>query len=311
MHEFAEKPVLFECRGSTLQGILHRARIARRAPGVLIIVGGPQYRVGSHRQFLYLARRLATAGYPVFRFDIRGMGDSGGEQVMFEESAPDIMAALGAFRAEERDLEGVVLWGLCDAASAILMHGVADRDVRGAVLLNPWVRSDATLAGARIANYYGNRISSPDFWKKLLSGKVDIWVSIQGFLADWRKNAARRWLSRKRVERSESSGTSSADFRERMLAGFEHHRKPVLLILSGSDLTAGEFVELCRADQRWERQLSRDGVMIKRLEGADHTFSSADWRGTVENWTLNWLDGFADEQTVPVSVSNEKNELVQ
>ena len=44
------------------------------ATGVLIAVGGPQYRLGCHRQFLLLARALAKAGYPVMRFDYRGMG---------------------------------------------------------------------------------------------------------------------------------------------------------------------------------------------------------------------------------------------
>ena len=37
--------------------------------GVVIVVGGAQYRVGSHRQFVQMARLLAAAGYPVLRFD--------------------------------------------------------------------------------------------------------------------------------------------------------------------------------------------------------------------------------------------------
>jgi len=47
--------------------------------GVLIVVGGPQYRVGSHRQFVMLARFLADHGVPCMRFDYRGMGDVSGE----------------------------------------------------------------------------------------------------------------------------------------------------------------------------------------------------------------------------------------
>jgi alpha/beta superfamily hydrolase len=45
---------------------------------VLVIVGGPQYRAGSHRQFTLLARSLAEQGFAVLRFDYRGMGDSTG-----------------------------------------------------------------------------------------------------------------------------------------------------------------------------------------------------------------------------------------
>lgn len=52
--------------------------------GLLMVVGGPQYRVGSHRQFVLLARDLAAAGIPVFPFDYRGMGDSTGQARDFE-----------------------------------------------------------------------------------------------------------------------------------------------------------------------------------------------------------------------------------
>jgi hypothetical protein len=46
---------------------------------VVIIVVGPQYRAGLHRQFVSLARTLSTAGFLVLRYDYRGMGDSDGE----------------------------------------------------------------------------------------------------------------------------------------------------------------------------------------------------------------------------------------
>ena len=72
-----ERCLSFECGGETLLGILHEPRIHKET-GVLVIVGGPQYRVGSHRQFVLMARALANVGYAVLRFDYRGMGDSTG-----------------------------------------------------------------------------------------------------------------------------------------------------------------------------------------------------------------------------------------
>ena len=71
-----EQAFTFDCDGESLLGLLHRP--AADAPadaeqtGVVIIVGGPQYRAGSHRQFVHLARALAGAGHPVLRFDVRG-----------------------------------------------------------------------------------------------------------------------------------------------------------------------------------------------------------------------------------------------
>ena len=74
-----EVPLSFACQDCRLYGVLHRPR-SRGRSGVLIVVGGPQYRVGSHRQFVLLARFLAGRSIPVLRFDYRGMGDSEGEQ---------------------------------------------------------------------------------------------------------------------------------------------------------------------------------------------------------------------------------------
>ena len=51
--------------------------------GVIILIGGPQYRAGAHRQFVHLARSLADEGIACLRFDFRGMGDSSGEARTF------------------------------------------------------------------------------------------------------------------------------------------------------------------------------------------------------------------------------------
>ena len=73
-----EDAVCFDCAGERLLGVLARPACSDKESsevGVLIVVGGPQYRVGCHRQFLLLARRAAAAGYPVFRFVYRGVGE--------------------------------------------------------------------------------------------------------------------------------------------------------------------------------------------------------------------------------------------
>lgn len=100
-----ERARVFRVDGDELVGILHAGpEQARR--GVLIIVGGPQYRVGSHRQFLLLARRLAADGIPVFRFDYRGMGDAGGAARTFEEVSADLRTAIDVFMAEQLAMGG-------------------------------------------------------------------------------------------------------------------------------------------------------------------------------------------------------------
>lgn len=159
----AEEATVFSCEGRQLLGILHYAESASGV-GVLIVTGGPQYRIGSHRQFLLLARAFAAAGVPTFRFDHRGSGDSEGHFLGFERIGADIAAAIAAFLERSPGLERVVLLGLCDAASAILLYAPGDPRVGGLLLLNPWVRSAESEARALVKHYYGRRLLDRAFW---------------------------------------------------------------------------------------------------------------------------------------------------
>ena len=281
---FIEQPLLFACEGETLLGVLSVPDATPARPthdtGVLIVVGGPQVRVGSHRQFTQLARHLAAAGYPVLRFDVRGMGDSGGEPRSFEELGDDIAAAIGALMQHRPTLRRVVLWGLCDGASASLLylHARSDTRVAGVCLVNPWVRSEQSLAVTRVKHYYLRRLAQRDFWRKLFSGGVAV-QALSGLLENLR-------LARNGVN---GAGGSSVSFQHRMAlawAGFDGH---LLLLLSGNDYTAKEFIEHSQADALWRSNLAHPRLKRIDLAGADHTFSSADDRRCVENATLDWL----------------------
>jgi len=171
----------FPCQGADLVAILHPG--ADQAPrGVLIVVGGPQYRVGSHRQFILLARDLAGAGIPVLRFDYRGMGDAGGEAIDFEHCDADIAAAVDAFYAHSPGLRKVVIWGLCDAASAALLYAWRDPRVAGLVLLNPWVRTEAGESKAFLKHYYLKRLFSAELWAKIRLGEFNVAESLRSLL---------------------------------------------------------------------------------------------------------------------------------
>ena len=166
--ETKEIPVVFSCHTEELIAILHQPKTPLKT-GVLIVVGGPQYRVGSHRQFVLLARMLADNGVPVFRFDYRGMGDSNGIVRSFSNVDDDIKSAVDKFYQNSPNLCGVIIWGLCDAASAASFYAYQDNRIKGLVLLNPWVFTEQGAAKTYLKHYYLQRLCNPDFWHKVLS----------------------------------------------------------------------------------------------------------------------------------------------
>jgi exosortase A-associated hydrolase 1 len=282
----AELAVSFDCEGETLIGIAHLPEVPARV-GVLIVVGGPQYRVGSHRQFVMLGRHLAEQGVAAFRFDYRGIGDGSGPARDFLGVGPDIRAALDAFLRESRSLERIYIWGLCDAASAALLYAHGDERVTGLVLCNPWVRTESTYAQAIVKSYYAKQLLSAAFWSRLVTGKLDLRKSLSSLVENLRRGFARGGAGA--VRAADAPASAPAPFPQRMLAGLQAFDGPVLLILSGNDLTAAEFDTLVRGDRAWSKALRKKSAVVRRLEAANHTFSTHAWREEVAAWTLEWV----------------------
>jgi len=273
----AEIPIVFACQGERLFGILSCPE-SSAGVGLLIIVGGPQYRIGSHRQFVLLARILAAAGFPCFRFDSRGKGDSTGSAQDFADSVPDIEAAIDTFFANSPGLQRVVLWGLCDAASAGLLYWHATKDYRvaGMILLNPWVRSEQTLGRTRVRHYYGQRLLSIAFWRKLLAGRVKVFRSMGELSA--------QLVSL--VKPRDESVQASAPFQQQMHQALRDFSGSILLILSGRDYTAQEFIIWLEGLPEGRKLLARANRRCEHLKDADHTFARAIWRRQVEMLTI-------------------------
>ena len=273
----AERALTFDCRGDALLGILSEPA-APCGTGVVVVVGGPQYRAGSHRQFVLLARALARQGFAVLRFDVRGMGDSAGAPRDFEGLGDDIAAAVATLMQQVPAVQQVALWGLCDGASAALLHIDAARDPRvsGLVLLNPWVRSPESLARVQLRHYYWQRLAQRAFWTKLLSGGVG--------QAAWRD-----LLANLRARRAAAPRAVQLSYQHRMARGWASFGGDILLVLSGNDFTAKEFIDTTQGDPAWAAALRHPRLQRHDLPEADHTFTARAWHTRVEEVTIAWL----------------------
>lgn len=283
---YTEETTLIDCAGDTLLGILARPETPADT-AVLVVVGGPQYRAGSHRQFVLLSRALAAAGVAVLRFDYRGMGDSSGAQRDFEGVSADIAAAIDTLQQRLPSVKHIALWGLCDAAAAALLycHDTQDSRVKGLCLLNPWVRSEASLARTQVKHYYLQRLQQKEFWLKLLRGGVAT-QALGGLVHNIRTAFG--------TASSNTPGTGQVaapkkPFQQRMATAWHQFPGHILLLLSGDDYTAKEFQEFASTDPAWKNYLNHAHLQRHEVPGVDHTFSGAASRQQAEHLTREWV----------------------
>lgn len=242
----------FGCEGSTLVGTLDAAA---GGTGLLLVSGGNELRSGAWAGQARLAARIAAEGFPVFRFDRRGVGDSEGGNGGFRTGAPDIAAALAAFRRECPHVSRIVGLGNCDAASALMLAKGAGLDAL--LLSNPWTIEDdeAPAPPAAIRDHYRRRLADPAALLRLLTGKVSPAKLIASL--------------RDALRKSPAPGTLAQE----LAAGISGFKGPVAFLVADRDRTGQAFVAA------WDKRDTR----IRRCPDATHSY--------VEPAAREWLAG--------------------
>lgn len=250
----------FACGKHTLAGTLDTAP---GQTGLLIVSGGNEIRSGAFSGQTWLARAIAQSGFPVFRFDRRGVGDSEGENRGFRATDKDIASARDAFLALAPEVERVIAFGNCDAASALMLNTKIGFD--GLVLANPWTIEDdgadsaASLPATAIRDRYRQKLKDPSEIKRLLSGGVDLSKLAKGLF-----------------QASRGETTIKSTLAHEMHAGLEAFEKPVAILLASADRTAQVF------EENWDS----DDPRIERCEGAGHAFVEPEHRSWLKERIL-------------------------
>lgn len=243
----------FGCGSLKLAGSLDTAP---GSTGLLLVSGGNEIRSGAFSGQSHLAARIAAQGFPVFRYDRRGIGDSEGENRGFRSSAGDIQSALEAFRSMVPHMERVVAFGNCDAASALMLSGGEGLD--GLVLSNPWTIDDSDGEASQepqhapdaIRSRYLEKLKNPREIVRLMRGGVDLGKLTRGLKSSFGPAPAPTGLAH--------------DMREG-LVGFDGH---VAILLATADRTA----------QLFEAAWGKDDGRIARCWGAGHAYVEPDHR---------------------------------
>jgi alpha-beta hydrolase superfamily lysophospholipase len=156
MHEAIEKRALIvlDCLGTRLQGTFHRpsdhlsqataGKGSQERPGVLFLNSLSLPRAASGDSAVHWADSIAERGYPSFRIDLPGLGDSSGA------ASTDLLdfinaggfAAVAAAVAKELvtrySLSGLVIFGHCAGSVSALYAAGASKECKGLILLDPY-----------------------------------------------------------------------------------------------------------------------------------------------------------------------------
>ena len=238
----SRRHLTFTSESSNLVGTLDQGN----APtGLLIVTGGNEVRSGAFASQAQIAAQVAEQGFPAFRFDRRGTGDSEGPNGEFTSSGPDIAAALAAFRTECPQLTRIVAFGNCDAASALML--ISGAGTQGLILSNPWTFEDGEEeepSPDAVRDHYRRRLADPAAIKRLLTGKVSL-----GSLVSSLKNALR-------------PAPPASGLVQDMAAGIERYQGAIVFLVAERDRTGQAFLS------SWNKADPR----IRRCPDATHAY---------------------------------------
>ena len=264
----------FACEDQILAGTLDHGQ---SKTGLLIVSGGNEIRSGAHAGMAKLAQHISAKGYPVFRYDRRGIGDSSGANRGFLETQTDIQSAVEYFCESHPHIEKMVAFGNCDAASALALFGSAIA-IDGFILANPWVIENAESASdeptapppSAIRSRYWERLKNPRSIIDLLTGKINLRKLANGL---------------KQATQKQENSSLSIQVRD----GLTRLDKPCHILLASRDTTARTFLAAWNSKAFTETR-TMPHITTASLDSASHSFADAPAKLWLEKQILAILD---------------------
>jgi len=265
-----EEALKFKLNEKTLFGILHHLSPKDHIVKILVmVVGGPQTRVGSHRLYVQLARKLVHEDMAVFRFDYEGIGDSEGEFVGYKSAGPSIEAAVNFLYAQCPSLKKIVIWSLCDGSSICMKMGYEiENMIEGMILCNPYLHEETGKAKTIIKFYYIKRLMEKNFWEKIFKMKFSPMESAKS-MKELFKNA---WF---RQEENNEEDFQMDIHPLEIVDGLVKFNKPIFFLLSNDDLTAKHFYDFYKDNKKYFKVLNQKDFQFQFIDSADHTFTNS------------------------------------
>jgi pimeloyl-ACP methyl ester carboxylesterase len=291
--------------GPAVRGTYHRSRDTntdaneQKRVGILYLNSLSLPRASTGDSAVYWAESIAESGYPSFRIDLPGLGDSDGSLPVglldfinsggFAGATSDKVKEL----VERFNLSGVIIVGHCAGIVSALFAVEKCTECRGLVLMDPYFHL-------------------PQAVRPKLRQTLSSWAlrSKMGRIASNVYDQLRKFYRSLRGSRPPSNANFELLRCWKVVASTG---LPILLLKAparkafGAKPRAGEFDYLQYVLKLAGR---RSQVTVKFVEGTDHSFANKVGRSAIRKYTENWIKvHFPMEERIDPLVSHLRHEI--
>jgi len=295
--------IVLSTNDGTVRGTYHKAYernrasqtnlIERNRVGVLFLNSLSPTRAATGDSAVFWAHSFAKQGYPSFRVDPPGFGDSNGdppaELLGFVNSGGYASSSSSVVNELTRrfNLSGVVIVGLCAGAVSAVYTAAASRESKGLVLLDPYFHLPMGIRSA------GRPVITRRLTNRISNGVLGHLIGSIG--------------ERMKAFRMLSGPTLPANTNFPLVASFRDlaSRGLPILVLNAphTQRRTGQFDYLTYLQGAVG---SKSQVVIQTVDGTGHSFSNPKGRATVRQNTQAWLNA-----CFPLKDSNTDTEMSQ
>jgi pimeloyl-ACP methyl ester carboxylesterase len=249
---------------------------------------------------VYWAASFASRGYPSFRFDFPGLGDSYGEipNDLLRFTNEGGYAAVASSKARELvqkyQLSGVVMFGHCAGATTAIYGASTCADCKGLVLLDPYLTLSRALT-----------------------------VTLRPGLVLWIRRSRAGAILRATYDRVRALKTifSKGDLPENtnfdVISRFKEivsRGTPILILKAPETAISGgagkadsfDYFEYIRSFA-----VQNDQVSIRTIEDTDHSFSNHAGQLAVRQFTETWLNEHFPEGVASIAPVQQQESQIQ
>ncbi|MBP5639682.1 MAG: alpha/beta hydrolase [Victivallales bacterium] len=301
----------FTVDNAIVKGIVTRPSSGTPKGGIIFSHGWSGFRSGPSGILTEFARAFAEQGYLTLRFDYRGRGESQGDglSATLTTMADDLVAACD-FMEKHEHIARTALCGLCSGGNVVIGTLKRIPKANNLLLLSVYPFSDGDAFGRdvhRTFHYlklYWKKLFRADTWTRFFRGDVklkNVFNVIFGHFLKKGSNRKKEGNGTEQKSQEASNGnslpkavkasavesrTQSGEAPKKHLANLRSDL-PGIMIYGTADPDATAAIKYY-GDYISEHHLP---IAIRTIDGANHNFSSREWRELALQILLTHLQG--------------------